>query len=243
MKKTALALLLLPALLAGCATGKKALVADRGPIALVSVVSNGDVNWKGEDSTDPATAGPVARRALSRDPDMAIMTGAQGLVETAEGIFRGAMAGSGAISLAGKEEVLGSRAYLEARANRYQEAREREGEQAKPEGYRYVDYRDKGFAAALLEETGIGRSMYVEYNFTKFMATGAGKIGNMRAQVDMTVMVLDGRGKSLYKRSYGIGSYDRARVTNGVYSQSELVALLESAIMDAAYEFLDDLGN
>ena len=244
MKKILAAICLMSALFGGCATqGKKTLLAEREAIALVSIISNGDINWKGEASIDERNLGPLVQRALRADPGMAVVTRADELINSAEQLIRYAMDGSGIILLADKEAVLGSKAYGEAKQNRLQEVRGRSGEKVKPEGYRFIDYRDKNFAASLVEETGIRRTMYVEFTFSKAMAAGVGKIGSCRAEVDMSVMILDSQGKNLYKKTYSLGSRGTTKASNGVYSQAEMLSLLESAITDACYDFLDDLGS
>ena len=238
-----LAFLLLPLLLTGCVSmGKKALLNQRDSIALVSVVSNADINWKDEDSIDPKTISALLNRSLNRDQDRAMISNADELIGPAEKIFIDSMKGS-VINLADKWKVLGSAAYKEAKINKYQLAREEDGKQVKPPEYSYVDYRDKNFPSVLAMETGIPRSMYIEFNFTKVMTTGAGKFGYCRANIDMTVTILDNRGKNIFKKTYTPISKETMRVSNGIYSQSELMTLFEAGILDACYDFLDDLVN
>jgi len=244
MKKTGFVFLAaaLISLGTGClSAGKAALLAQKDPIALVSIVSNQDINWKDEGSTDPNTAGLLQKRALRADTDMAIITGADELINTADGLIREALTNSGVINLAEKETVLNSQAYANARLNRFQVSRSQDI--LKPNNYRYIDIGDKKFPQALESETGIQRSMFVELNFTKSMATGIGKIGSCRANVDMTVTILDALGKTLYKTTVSVGSSDSIKVSNAVYSQSGMIGLLESAITDACDEFLDNLQN
>lgn len=238
-----LAFLLLQFLLAGCASaGKAALLSQRDPIALVSIVSNLDINWKDEDSLDPNTISPLVNRTLRRDPDLAVISSAAELIVSAEKIFRDTMEGS-VISLADKERVLGAAAYKEAKVNRYQLAREEEGKQVKPPEYRYVDYRDKNFPTAFAAGTGIERSMFVEFTFTKAMTFGAGKFGTCRADIEMTVMIINNLGKSIYKKTFSLESRDTTKVSNGVYSQTEMMILFEAGVSDACHDFLDDLVN
>ena len=225
---------------AGCASAAKAaLRTQKDPIALVSVVSNDDINWKGEDSIDPKTAGYFTNRTLRADPDLAIISKADQLINSADKLIRDTLADSGVINLADKETVFRSRSYQDARLNKYQINRE----QLKPDDYRFIDYRDKNFPPALATETGIRRSMYVEFVFTKSMATGIGKNGSGRASLDMTLFVLNDLGKRIYRKTYSLGSRSTMKVSLGVYSHSELISLFEEAIVDACYDFLDDLDT
>ena len=244
MKKLGLIWLLagLSCLAAGCASsGKAALLARRDPIALVSVISNGDINWKGEDPIDVATMGPLARRTLRSDPDMVFVTHAEELIDTAESVFREFMDESMLINLAEKGTVLLSQAYQNAQINRYQASQEQNRELAKPVGYRLIDFRDKNFPAALAAETGIDRFMYLEFNFTKAMATGVGKIGNYKANVEMKVSILNTKGKIIYRRTYVLGSRITGKVSSGAYSGKELLSLCHETVIDLCYEFLDHL--
>ena len=241
MKKYLLAFCFLLLLLLSCATsGKKVLLAERAPIALVSFVSNMDINWKGEDSIPASAAARMTRRIPGRDPDLTVVSSAKDLVVKAEQIFREELKSSKIITLAEREKVLYSRAYGKAKLNVLQEARERKNDLCRPAGFRLADYRDKGFAASLAEETGIECSMYVDLNFIKRMASGVGKFGTLRAQLDMLVKIYDKTGKKLFEKSYSVSSNERIKVSNSVYSQSELFSLFESAITDACYDFLED---
>ncbi|MCL2834840.1 MAG: hypothetical protein FWD78_16845 [Treponema sp.] len=230
--------------LAGCATsGKEMLRKEKDPIALVSVISNYDINWNGEDPTNPLTAGSSSKRALRAGPDMALISNTQGLVGEAEVLFRNAMANSDMIDLADKETVLNSRAYQEARLNSVQMRTDLLTiQKTKPEAYRFIDSGDKNFFTALAGETGIQRSMFLQFNFTKMMSSGLGKNGDYRAVVDMKVYILDSQGKTIFQKTYtDIRSIDTAKVSSGAYSESELMALFKSTIPDACQAFLDDL--
>ena len=229
----------------GCASaGKAAVTAQKDPIALVSVVSNWDINWQGEDPINPNVIGPLTKRALRGGPDLAVVSNAEELINSAEKIFRDTMGELKTINLADRDTVLDSQAYQSAKLNKYQMYKVNEAMvMVKPENFRFVDYRDKDFYAALAAETGIQRSMFVEFKFTKTMASGFGKNGECRAQIDMTVNILDAQGKGIFKKTYNLASRDTTKVSSGVYSKSELMSLFDSVISDGCYEFLDDLAN
>ena len=238
MKKTGLILLAAAIILLGASCvspGREALLYEIKPIALVSVVSNWDINWTGEDPVNPNLVGAPTRRALRANPDMAILSNAEELITTAERLFRDTMAVSGGlITLADRETVFNSRAYQEAPLNRRRMVRA----YVLPDGYRLIDPRDRNFPQALAAETGIQRSMFVEFNFTKTMRTGFGKNGTCGAELEMRVLILDSGGRRLYSRTFSIGSRDTISVSSGMYSRSGLMSLFESAINDAALEFL-----
>lgn len=241
MKKTGLIFFVVLAVFlgAGCASSGKVLLAQKEPIALVSIVSNGDVNWTGEEPTIPGRAGPLTQRTLRSDPELTIVTNTGEYVGAAEALFRNAVNNSNLITLADKGTVLASRAYGNARENKYQIYEE----MTKPAGYRYIDFRDKAFPAALAEETGIERCMFVEFECTKVMAGGLGKNGNCKAGVKMKVFVLDAQGKKLYEKVRSLSSLDTIRVSNGAYSESELMYLFEATITELCGEFVRQLNS
>ena len=221
----------------GCASsGKATLLANKDPIALVSVVSNEDVNWKDEEIKNPATIGPLIRRKLNSDPDLAVITKADEIIVMAENIIRDSIAASPKINLAVKEIALNSRAYQDAKIKKYPNR-----DVIKPEEYRFPDYRDKIFASALAAETGIQRSMHVEFNFTKSVYSGLFLYGTCRANVEMTVIIVDEKGKVLYRRTNTVPGGSSTRITNGIYSQSELKELFRESLSDVCYLFLEQL--
>ena len=217
----------------GCVSSGKAIIEERNPIALVSVVSNWDINWKGEEPTDPNTFSIFGNRALRDDPDMTLVSNADELINTAEALFRNAINASPLINLAEKDAALSARAYREAKTN--EPARNK---RVKPAGYDYINFRDKNFPAALANETGIQRVMFVDFDFTKAMYSGFGKNGDGRAELDMNITILDNSGKTIYNRKFSSWSKSTIKVTGGVYSQTGLMELFEEAIDNVCAIFL-----
>jgi len=220
---------------AGCASsGKAVLLAQKDPIALVSVVSNEDVNWKGEKPTDPNIIGVFTKRKLGQDPDLAVITSSTEIIDKAESMFREAMAASKHINLAEKDTVFRSRSYQDAAERKYPNR-----DMVKSENYRFVNYRDKNFPAALAAETGIQRTMFVEFNFTKFVYLGASLMGTMKPNVEMIVTIQDARGKTIYRKTVSSASSTAIKVVNEVYSQSELLELFWDALAETNFKFLE----
>ena len=219
----------------GCVSYKGAVVFDqKDPIALVSVISNADINWKGEEPIDFKSAGFLFNKAPKEDSDITYITGADELIDTAEMTFWNAMTESPLINLAEKETVLNSSAYRNASVRKNYG----KNKAINATGYRFVDYRDKNFSRALAGETGIQRSMFVEFNFTKAMTSGFGKNGKGRAEVTMLVIVNNAQGKAVYRNSFSSWSSSTLKVSGGDYSQSELLALFEPVIKNLCKEFL-----
>ena len=222
----------------GCATSDKREYFGSGPIALVSLVANDDINWKDEAPLNPNLTTRSARRTMQEDPDKNMVTSSNEFIDEIETLIRNTLESAAFITFAERDRVLRSQSYNEAGINSLQE----KDQMAKPQGFRYINFRDNKFLSALYTETGIGNALYINLNLTKFMYSGFGKNGNYRANVSMSVMLKNEQGKTLYNKTYQLSSRDNADVSGGIYSQSDLRHLLISAIEDACYYFLDDLA-
>jgi hypothetical protein len=235
-KAAALSIFILIA--SGCASaGRKAIVTESSPIALVFIAANYDINWKGEEATRASGTGKAIRRIRRIDPDWSTITKSDSIIGEIEQTIYDTLNASPLISLAPREDALNSQAYIEAKLNPYYETRG----MAKPTGYRFVYYRDKEFMARLAGETGIEKTLYIALNLTKAMASGIGKNGSGVADISMSVMIKNIQGKNLWFKTYEVRSLDRFKVTSGAYSEEELLALFPPAIKDACLDFLDML--
>lgn len=222
----------------GCASsGKTVLLAQKDPIALVSVISNEDINWQGEASTNPESLGPLVKRKLRNEPEMAAITKANELINTAEFMLRSAVNASGRFSLAERETVLNSSAYQNAKERKFPNR-----EMVTPDNFRFVDVRDKNLPAALAAETGLKRFMYVEFNFTKMLFTGISFIGSCRPDVEMNVVIVDAGRKTIYRKAVSSLSTSGTRTVNGVYNQAELLELFHEAIDGVLFDFFSDFN-
>ena len=236
---------------AGCVTsGMKKIRGQRVPIALVSVVANSEIHWKDENPIDVDRMGPLAARVMRNDPGLVLVSRTEEFINVTENLIRETLANSSVTNLADRETVLQSRAYQAAKINREHEKQSSfnplgDGfssiHMVKPEDFRFVDYRDRNFASALAAETGIQRSMFVEFNFTRAMALGIGKYGTCRPEIDMTVQILDASGKRLFRKTYSVQSISTTNVSAAVYSDVAFMRLLESAVVDALYQLIETL--
>jgi hypothetical protein len=227
--------------LLGCASvSKPSIMAGTGPIAVVSVTSNRDINWEGEEETMEKSATNLLRKATraSRDTTLVIKSSAEELINTAWGIIRQELGVPGSPGLAEQDLVLNSQAYLAAEEKKeYQTA-----DLVKAEGYRFLDYRDKLFPPQLAAETGLGTLLFVDFAFTKIMGSGVGKNGRGRANVVMTLIGVNAQGKVIFRRSYVGSSYSSIEVKAGMYSHSGLINLFEETLRGVCYDFAEDLG-
>ena len=237
LKITAWAVIVIIMITACATTDKKALFSET-PVALVSVASNYDINWKGE-KTEPSLLGGTVRRVMRANEDWVITTSADIIIDEIEGIIRSNLDLSPLVSLAPKDEVLSSRSYNEARINPYQQ---KDG-MITPIGYRLVYYRDRNFFPAFAAETGIKKFLFITLDLTKAMSTGIAKNGTCRARVDMAVTLKDERGKDLFVKNYDISSIEKTKVNSGAYSQEEFLGLLRDVVNDACLDFLEDIGK
>jgi len=231
--------ILLILIASGCASSGQAIfLAEKEPIALVSVVSNAGINWRDEEPISNPDANVLFRLSLRKDPDLTLMSNAGELITTAESLIRNTLAFSPQMIIAESGAVTGSNAYRNARQSRTFSA----DKMVSSAGLQPIFYRDKDFLSALANETGIRYCMFIEFNFTTAMVTGLGKIGKARACIDMLVTIVDTQGKALYSKSFYLGSDLTFSVSFGEYSHSELIDIFESTIQDICYKFMDDLG-
>ena len=224
-------------LFTGCMTAEKSKIFRETPAALVSVVSNGDINWKGEEATNLSLVSRSIRRSMEEDPDLGVITAADTLIGDIETLIMAALNSSPQIMMAPRTTVTGSRSYNQAAVNVHQE----KTGMAKPADFRFINYRDKKFMSGFAAETGVNKFIFVTLDLTKTMSSGFGKLGNCRATIAMSVMIRNDRGKTLFNKKYEIPSRDQTKVSNGMYSQHELRQMIMSAIGDACSQFLDDI--
>ena len=204
------------------------------PMGIISVVSNEDINWRGEETiASGGTAGDFVRRALGlrRDDEKVLASNAEGLINEAEGTLRKILAEAGVFGLADKERVTSSTAYARAEADRGTD-------QAAAEDYRFVRYRDRKMIAELCRETGLGSLLHVNFEFTKEMVSGIGKNGKCRANVIMTAILLSPEGKILLRKEIETFSSEKIEVSGGGYSHQELMEIFKEPIGEACYRFV-----
>ena len=224
--------------LAGCATADKRVAFGESPIAIVSIVSNRDINWKDESPVDPSKAIRAVRRNMEENPDVNIATLASDFIEEIEQLIRNSLETSPFITFVPRGSVLSSRSYLDADPYSYHVKEQL----VKPTGYRYINYRDKNFLRDFAAETGIKKTLFISLDLTKNMSMGIGKTGNFRASVTMTVMLKDEKGKTLFNKVYTQLSPDQAKVSIGQYSHADLRQLMLSAIGEVCYHLMDDIA-
>jgi hypothetical protein len=233
-------ILLFACLSMGCVSmGKGKNITHYAPVAVVSVVSNYDINWFEEEPTARNMVGDFVRSALNfrDDNTRVIISKADELINDADTLLRTTLAGAGFGEIAEKEQVIQARAYSAAGINPHQQ-----GENTiTAAGYRPVYYRDKAFPPNLAGETGIKSCMFVVFDFTKKMISGIGKNGTFRAELAMGVTLIDTAGKTIYTKTFNAHSFDRIAVSGGGYYHEELLELFQEAIAEACTQLIMDL--
>ncbi|MCL2478244.1 MAG: hypothetical protein FWF22_01990 [Treponema sp.] len=234
---TVLAAVFILPLVSGCAGTDRKTAFSESPIALVSVVANSDVNWKDEPPLDPGFISRSQRRAMDENPDQTVITNSADFIDAVEQTIRATLENSPYIVFAPSADVTGASAYINARESAIQV----KDKMAKPAGYRYVDFRDNNFIKGFAAETGIKKMLFITLDITKRMNSGISKFGSARADVSMSVMLKDENGKNLFYKIYESSSRDQTKVSNSIYSNSELQQMIIDAIQDVCYTFTDDL--
>lgn len=226
-------------LFAGCSSlGNPKNLSPFTPVGIVSVISNGEINWDGEGPTIPPgeTVGGKLFNAVSNRPDSGRVwiSNSGDLISEADASIRIILSQAGIGGFADKDRITASGAYTGAA----EYARLGREKKVHAQGYKFLNPRDKNLPARLFQETGIKSVMYITFTFSKVMGSGIGKFGNMRAKVDMLVTIISAEGKTLYNRTHTKTSEDKIAVSNGGYSQDELMNLFRSTIADACYDFI-----
>jgi hypothetical protein len=215
----------------GCASFGRQKARDLSshlPVGIVTVVSNYNIYW---DDEDPDTSELFKK---TKDPEKMRGSNAGALINDAEAILRQSFVGAGITAVVSQEQITGSKAYANAKRKREWNNKSK----VIADGYGPVDYGDKNFAAALAEETGVKAGIYVVFDFSKVMATGIGKTGNFRAQLNMTVIIVDETGQILYKKNRFESSDERIQVRLRAFNENELLDLFRSNIANACHLFI-----
>jgi hypothetical protein len=202
------------------------------PLGVVTVLSNYNIYW---DDEDPGSSDPPEK---DETPERTRISRADTLISDAEAILQQSFVDAGITAVVPKSAIIESQAY--GNAKRYSAWNNKRTVRA--EGYEPINYRDRNFAAALAEETGVRAGLYFIFDFSKAMASGIGKSGAFRAQVYMTVVVVDATGKILYKKNRFVASSDKIPVSSRRFNQDELIDIFRSTIANACYLFIREFA-
>jgi hypothetical protein len=217
--------LLFAALATGCASMQAADLSPYLPFGIVSIVSNNDIYWYGEGQLGTAPSDDLAKTKYSK---------ADQLINDADDILWNLFLRGFITTYDGEAQITGSDAYADAEIDR----RLDNNKHVIASGYRYINFRDKAFAANLARERGVKGSVYISFDFAKQMASGIGKTGSCRALVETQVLIVNEAGKVVYRKTRFRTSEDKIPVSFGSYNHEELMGLFRTVIEDLYLEFL-----
>ncbi|MDR2738728.1 MAG: hypothetical protein LBB68_02720 [Treponema sp.] len=237
MKKliTIVGMIIMAAFCMGCAGfryQRETALSSHLPLGLVTVLSNYNIYW---DDEDPGSSN---RPRKNETPEKTRISRADVLINDAEAILMQSFADVGITALIPKEKIIESQAYANAKRNRSWNNKRT----VLANGYEPINYKDKNFAAALAEETGVKAGIYIVFDFSKSMTSGIGKTGHFLAQMYMKVIVVDESGRILYKKDRFVASDDSIRVSFRAFNQEELLDLFRSTIANACYLFIQEFA-
>jgi hypothetical protein len=216
-------------LAAGCASLRKTPhLSSNLPFGIVSLVSNRDIYWYGES--------PQNSR-ISPNPEKAKYSKADQLINDADEILWALFLKTFITAYDGKNLLVGSEAYANGEIDR----RLNNENHIIASGYRYINYRDKEFAANLARERGVKGGVYITFNFSKKMASGIGKYGSFRAMVEMQMLIVNEEGNVIYRKTRSKESDEKISVSFGFYNNEELMELFRITIEDLYLEYLAEL--
>lgn len=227
-------------LLPACASlGKSKDFSPHAPMGLVSVISNYDINWAGEQTIK--TGGDFTdfvreKLGIQRDGATVRISNAETLVNEADSLLQKAISAAEIFRLEDKARLVRSETYAWGGSGR----KPKMAGMISAEDYKPLSHRDKEFAAKLAEETGIHSLLYITFTFNKEMFSGLGKNGKCRATVLLSATLINPAGKILYRKDIETYSQDRIAVTNGAYIDEELMELFREATAQACARFVHD---
>jgi hypothetical protein len=228
--------------LSGCVSLSNAgVIRLMSKVALVSVTSNADVEWAGDDEKSGGLGKGLLNIASNKskatdEKVAAVLSRADVLVDEAESVLYKGLANAPSIQFIPKHVLFKSAAYSNAR-----EIVGANMTMLKPEGYRFIPAGAKELPAALETELGAKGTLYAALDFSKAMKTGLGRSGVMVARVSMTVSCIDPKGKTVFWKNYRAASDDTIPVVVGVYDPFKLNDLMKEAIKKACSSFIADL--
>jgi hypothetical protein len=202
------------------------------PLGVIVVASNANIYWEDE---DPSTGVQPGKKDT---PEKTKTSSANELINDAEAILQQSFIDAGISALVSKDQITESQAYGNARLNRAWNNKST----VLADDYRPVNYRDKDFAAALAKETGVQGGIYILFDFSKVMASGIGKSGHFRVQVNMQVTIVDSEGRIQYRKSRPITSEDRIPVSFRSYNQEEMMDVFRTVIANSCYLFIQEFA-
>jgi hypothetical protein len=245
MKSKGIAALLALSLLAlsGCVSmSNPGVIRLMSKVALVSVTSNADVEWAGDDDNKSGGLGKgllniASNKSKASDEKVAaVLSRADVLVDEAESALYKGLANAPSIQLISKHILFKAAAYSNAR-----EIIGANMAMLKPEGYRFIASGAKELYSGLESELGAKGTLHAVFDFSKSMKTGLGRSGVMVARVNLMVSAIDAKGKTVFMKSYRAASDDTIPVVVGVYDPFKLNDLMKDAIKEVCASFIADV--
>jgi hypothetical protein len=213
----------------GCATtgslDKQTVIA---PLGILSVTSNNEITWYGEEQKSEGILGNALRKAakeqLNEKPgDLVVM---------AEGILHDALMGQG-IEVVDTQRIISSDAYTQAKEDSLTKA----SGILTPDGYRYVAAKNSDLIKDLGVQTGVKSGLYVYFDFSKMISTGVAKNGTAKACVSMNTTLVNSDGKIIFQKSFFKSSADTFTVVAGIYNPESLMKQYPDVIQEICNEF------
>ncbi len=238
MKKLMLIFIVSLLTLIGCSsTGSIKDVESINPVGVVSVISNGEITWYGEETENPGLLGKFLAKKINeaKDDDVStLLSRADTLVNDADRYLMAALSKVDTISTVDKEVILGSKSYTNAEEDNMLV----KTELILADGYKFVNYRDKDLASDLNEEIGIRGDIYIQFDFKKIVMSGVAKNGKVGVFVGLSAIIVNQDGKTVLIKSFTGKSESTIPVVAGIYDPRELMDLFPSVIEEVCESFV-----
>jgi hypothetical protein len=143
------------------------------------------------------------------------------------------------IAFVDKPAVISAAAYQNAKLDKYAS----KAGFVQPADYRLVGATDAAFTQNLARETGAQGTLFLQFTILKQMATGMGKNGTMRAQVQMLATMVDSSGKTYFQKVYAASSKDTIGVALEIYDMDKFMDMIPPVITEVIEQFTEEFSK
>lgn len=219
----------------GCASAP-VVVADKSPAAIISVIGNMLIPWEVENPEDDdddgngLLSGMVSKLIDGNNPE--ILTAVDRL-DYIDDSFRHIVPELTGCEVLAKDEVLNSEAYGKIRSTFYNSL----SSTKRATGYKDLSIIGGKNARLLMQDVGAKSLFILNADFSKRVAKGSKRNGEIAGVVELKIKMLDEKGRETINKVYTSVTDQNVRVTSGDYNKNELVANINGAVDNCIRQF------
>ncbi len=240
--KHLLAFIALTLVLTGCASlNEPKLLQPLTKVALVSVVSNDQLYFRGDKPPQPSVANGLLSQQTNQGNSNALLNTVlektDGLLAKGDELLTTALGSARGVTLTTKDDLFASKVYQGAWDDKL-------GGMVllTPVGYRFVKADDPNLASGLAKQLGVNGLFTANFLFQKEVTLGVADNGSMGARTTLTITAHDATGRLVFRQVYLGQSKDTELLVAGVYDPQKFQVLGEQATKAAVDKFATDLA-